>query len=95
MAACLAAASGVVGVDTGLAHLAAAVGTPAITLYGPTRVELTGALGQCQHNLKVAFPCAPCHRRQCDYQGVSEVEPACYGSLPPERVWDALDKRMR
>ncbi len=95
MAACLAAASGVVGVDTGLAHLAAAVGTPAITLYGSTRVELTGALGQRQHNLAVAFPCAPCRRRQCDYQGVSEVQPACYRSLPPERVWDALGERMR
>jgi heptosyltransferase-1 len=38
-----------VGVDTGLAHLAAALGTPQVTLYGPTVPELTGAIGARQH----------------------------------------------
>lgn len=37
-----------VGVDTGLAHLAAAFGTPQITLYGPTLPQLTGAIGANQ-----------------------------------------------
>jgi heptosyltransferase-1 len=37
-----------VGVDTGLAHLAAALGTPQITLYGPTLPQLTGAVGANQ-----------------------------------------------
>ncbi len=38
----------VVGVDTGLAHLAAALGTPQVTLYGPTLPQLTGAVGPNQ-----------------------------------------------
>jgi heptosyltransferase-1 len=36
------------GVDTGLAHLAAALGTPQLTLYGPTLPQLTGAVGANQ-----------------------------------------------
>jgi len=37
-----------VGVDTGLAHLAAAFGTSQVTLYGPTLPQLTGAIGANQ-----------------------------------------------
>ena len=41
----LAKAKGVVGVDTGLAHLAAALNVPAVTLYIETFPSLTGACG--------------------------------------------------
>ena len=88
----LAGASGVVGVDTGLAHLAAAVGTPAVTLYGPTRTELTGAVGVGQKNLSVDYPCAPCMKKRCNRQG--EVMPPCFASLPPGKVWRALQAQM-
>ena len=94
LAAWIGGAAGVVGVDTGLAHLAAALGTAALTLYGPTRVDLTGAVGQCQRNLAVEFPCAPCLRRECDFQGDSKVEPACFATLPPSLVWEALLSQM-
>ena len=95
LAAELAGAAGVVGVDSGLAHLAAALATPAVTLYGPTRTELTGAVGRRQVNLKAEFPCAPCMRRACDYSGEREVEPACFVSLPPARVWEQLQTQMQ
>jgi heptosyltransferase-1 len=88
------AAAAVVGVDTGLAHLAAALGTPAITLYGPTRIDLTGAVGAHQRNLAVEFPCAPCLRRECDFQGESGVHPACFATLPPDLVWKVLQEQM-
>lgn len=51
VAGVLAHAKAVVGVDTGLAHLAAAVGTPSVTLYGPTLPALTGTVGQHQMHL--------------------------------------------
>ena len=51
MAGVLAHAKVVVGVDTGLAHLAAAVNTPSVTLYGPTLPGLTGTMGQNQVHL--------------------------------------------
>jgi heptosyltransferase I len=40
------AARMVVGVDTGLMHLAVATGTPALALFGPTNPALTGVLGE-------------------------------------------------
>ena len=94
LAQTLAGAEGVVGVDSGLAHLAAAVGTPAVTLYGPTHTELTGALGPRQRNLAVEFACAPCMRRICDYEGPSAVRPACFATLNPATVFDALSRQM-
>jgi heptosyltransferase-1 len=94
LAQTLAAASGVVGVDSGLAHLAAAVGVPAVTLYGPTRTDLTGALGPRQRNLAADFACAPCMRRECNYGGRASVSPACFEALDPAVVFDALRAQM-
>ena len=45
IAALLASAAGVVGVDTGLAHLAAALSVPGVTIYVDTYPKLTGACG--------------------------------------------------
>ena len=94
LAAVIAAASGVVGVDTGLVHLAAALGTPCVTLYGATDPGLIGTVGDAQLHLQASFPCAPCQQRLCSYQGEGEVFPACYGTLPPIRVWQALREQL-
>lgn len=45
-------ARGAVAVDTGLAHLAAALALPAVTLYGPTSPRLVGTLGPNQVHLR-------------------------------------------
>ncbi len=88
------ACRGVVGLDSGLAHLAAALGIPAVTLYGPTQVSLSGAIGPYQGNLHSDFACAPCLRRTCHYTGPAVVQPACFAELTPERVWQQLQHRM-
>ncbi len=90
----IATACGVVGVDTGLVHLAAALGTPCVTLYGATDPGLIGTVGAAQSHLRASFPCAPCQERKCHYQGAAEVFPACYGDLPPTRVWQTLDAAL-
>ncbi len=51
LAGLLAHARFVVGVDTGLSHLAAALATPSVTLYGPTLPALTGTVGAHQAHL--------------------------------------------
>jgi hypothetical protein len=33
--------------------------------------------------------------KECNYSGVSEVSPACFGKLPPDMVWAELDARMK
>ena len=88
-------AAGVVGLDSGLSHLAAALGTPGVTLYGPTRAELTGVIGPRHRNLVAKFPCAPCLDRVCGFSGTAGVSPACYQTLPPVTVWEALAARLQ
>lgn len=85
---------GFVAVDTGLAHLAAGAGVPGIALYGPTDPALTGVLGQHARSLAAEFPCAPCVQERCSYRGElgRGIEPPCFSTLPPARVWQALEQ---
>ena len=92
LAAVIASAGAVVGVDTGLVHLAAALGTPCITLYGSTDPGLIGTVGESQIHLQAQFPCAPCQQRKCSYPDEAEVFPACYSTLDPERVWSEINR---
>ncbi len=78
--------------DTGLAHMTAALNIPAVTLYGPTDPLKIGTVGRNQTQLRADFPCAPCRRLVCNYKKPSEQQPACFTKLPPQRVWDTLEK---
>ncbi len=93
LAGLLAGAAGVVGVDTGLLHLAAALGRPGVGLYGATSPALTGALGPRQCNLQATWSCAPCVQRQC-HQVPAGQAPPCYRTLPPAQVWARLQAQM-
>lgn len=90
----LASVAGVVGVDSGLAHITAAVNTPAVALYGPTSAGLTGAVGVEQKNLRVDYECAPCMKKLCVKQVPGKLEPPCFETLPPALVWQALATQM-
>jgi heptosyltransferase-1 len=90
VAAILAGAKGIVSVDTGLGHLAAALGVPTVALYGPTDPKQSGTLGLNQTHCAVDFKCAPCASRVCTYTGAKSVEPPCFVSITPEKVWEHL-----
>ncbi|MEQ9006202.1 MAG: lipopolysaccharide heptosyltransferase I [Pseudomonadales bacterium] len=96
----LAAASLVVGADSGLAHLAAALGVPTVVLFGATSLALTGCRGRRVANLQSTFACSPCLSRHCRYRGPlpawqgQPVTPACFGELPPERVWTSAQELL-
>jgi heptosyltransferase-1 len=85
----LSGAAGVVGVDSGIAHLTAALGVPAVTLYGATDAKKTGAIGDEQENIQGKADCAPCLRRVCRYQSTSR-EQQCWKEVSPEQVWLVL-----
>jgi heptosyltransferase-1 len=59
-------ADAVVGNDTGPIHIAAAMGTPVVALYGPTSPTRTGPYGKQHTVLTSGLPCSPCFSRKCD-----------------------------
>jgi heptosyltransferase-2 len=65
LAAILEEADLVVTNDTGPMHLAAAVGTRTLALFGSTSPTWTGPFGEGHHVLRHPVPCAPCFRRTC------------------------------
>lgn len=54
----------VVTVDSGPMHIASAVGTPVVALFGPTDPLRTGPLGPGRV-LRRDLPCSPCLQRRC------------------------------
>ena len=91
MAGVLAGASGVVGVDTGLSHLAAALGTPAVTLYIATLPGLTGTRGNNQLSLFTKELAATSAR---DRVGMNGVENRTLDNLDASSVWSVLQEQM-
>lgn len=104
VASMLVQAKAVVAVDTGLAHLAAALSTPVVSIYGATDSSLTGTYGKNQICLGSTLSCSPCLNKTCQYEGkvllddfentAFEIEPACFASIPPEEVWRKLSNLL-
>lgn len=80
----------VIAVDTGLAHLAAALDKPTIALYGPTSPGLTGTYGKHQIHLQADYACAPCFKKHCAKQE-GHIKPECYTDIKPQRVMASLN----
>src|SRR5579859_3549421 len=51
--------------DSGPMHLAAAVGTPVVAIFGPTDPVLTGPYGKGHVVLRTELPCSPCLKAEC------------------------------
>jgi heptosyltransferase-2 len=83
MPAILAALSALVSGDTGVGHLAAALGTPTVTLFGPTDPALTAPRGRASA-LTYPVPCAPCFYRTCP------IEHPCLHGITPATVLEAI-----
>lgn len=95
VAGVLARAAGVVAVDTGLAHLAAALSVPTVTLYGATAPGRTGTTGARQVHAVAARPCVPCRNKICNFTGNAHAPSPCLEGLAPKAVWRALRGAMR
>lgn len=90
----LAHAEAIVGVDTGLSHVAAAMEIPAVAIYGATDHGLTGALGPQMEVMKSDFRCSPCMNRRCRLAGTGDVDPPCYQAVNPRRVFEFLGHKV-
>jgi heptosyltransferase-2 len=66
--------------DTGVAHLAAAVGVATVTLFGPSDRRLTAPRGPVARVLDREVACAPCFRPTCP------IDHICLTRIEPEAV---------
>ncbi|MBN1365579.1 MAG: lipopolysaccharide heptosyltransferase II [Syntrophaceae bacterium] len=55
----------VITTDSGPMHLAAAVGTPVIALFGPTDPARTGPYGSGHEIIRTKIDCSPCFLKSC------------------------------
>jgi len=55
----------VIAADTGPLHLACAVGTPVVALFGPTDPARNGPFAPDDVVVRKAPECAPCYSRSC------------------------------
>ena len=51
--------------DSGPMHIAAAVGTPTIALFGPTSPTRHGPYGENHEIIEKPVECRPCYKRNC------------------------------
>lgn len=80
-----------VGADSAPMHMAAAVGTPVVTWFGPSS-ETDWGPWQVRHSVVVsdAHPCRPCGKDGCGGGKISE----CLTALPLDRLTAAIDAQL-
>jgi heptosyltransferase I len=80
----------VIAADTGVLHLAQAVNTPVLGLFGPTDGMRSGPGSNALIQSKES--CAPCMRRKCKFN--DSIWAPCMISIDPDNVWSRLLKVM-
>jgi 3-deoxy-D-manno-octulosonic-acid transferase/heptosyltransferase-1 len=68
-----------VAADTGPAHIAAALGVPTLTLFGPKDPRLLAPVGPRAKAVRAGVRCSPCALRFCP-------DPVCMTALPVDLV---------
>jgi heptosyltransferase-3 len=75
-----------VGVDSAAPHIAAAVGTPTITIYGPSDWRDWAPRGKMHGVVTPDRDCVPCYQKGCEGSGTSK----CFETLTVDKVERAI-----
>lgn len=78
----------VVAADTGPLHIACAVGTPVVALFGPTDPARNGPFDPADVVVRAVPSCAPCYRRGCG------VHAGVMATIQPQEVLAAVLARL-
>ena len=88
LVALLEGASLVIANDSGPMHIAAALGRPLVTMFGPTNPVRTGPFGRDDSVVRVDIPCSPCYSRRCSHT-------SCMKWLSAEAVMNVAEEQLR
>lgn len=76
------------GPDTGLMHIAAAMGTPVVSLWGATDPARTGPYGFSDLVIQGKADCSPCYRKTCSIGRI------CMQSIDVGAILAMIDKAL-
>lgn len=74
--------------DSGPMHIAAAVGTPVVALFGPTRPKMTGPYGNGHVVIQKDISCIGCLKKSCD-------DLKCMDAISVDEVFNSVRKMLR
>ena len=84
-------AAALLGPDSGIAHLAIAIGTPAIVLFGPSDPAKWGPPTGCGEAIHTSLPCSPCsifgYTKPC-------ANTECISGITPDQVLESLRRTL-
>ncbi|HEY7727415.1 MAG TPA: lipopolysaccharide heptosyltransferase II [Candidatus Eisenbacteria bacterium] len=89
LAGLLSGAAVVASNDSGVMHLAAALGRPTVAVFGSTSPVWTSAGAPWVRSLYAAYPCSPCFRRTCP------IGYGCLKAISAAEAIRAADEVMR
>lgn len=81
--------------DTGPMHLAHAVGTPIVAVFGPSDPRRYAPRGVRDVVVRVDLPCSPCNRIRLPPARCTGHTPDCLTGIDSARVLEAIDEAMR
>jgi len=87
LAAIFAACDLYVGGDTGPMHLAIAMSTPVVAIFGPTHPQVNAPYGAPYRIVRHPLPCSPCRKRSCKTQ-------LCLEALGWRRVFAEVEELL-